>query len=92
MNKLSISDNEYFQARMHDIKDIYMYLVRYINLLILSPPKSKVLITSGLLCKTCSAVLYILYCSSSDKSLIQMKQHYKNIKRKKMTMIISYIQ
>lgn len=31
MNKLSISDNEYFQARMHDIKDIYMYLVRYMS-------------------------------------------------------------
>lgn len=28
MNKLSLSDNEYFQARMHDIKDIYMRLVR----------------------------------------------------------------
>ena len=31
MNKLSLSDNEYFQARMHDIKDIYMRLVRYMS-------------------------------------------------------------
>lgn len=34
INKLSLSDNEYFQARMHDIKDVYMYLVRYMSNLI----------------------------------------------------------
>lgn len=31
MTKLSLSNNEYFQARMHDIKDIYMRLVCYIS-------------------------------------------------------------
>lgn len=29
--KLSLSDNDYFKARMHDIKDIYMRLIRYMS-------------------------------------------------------------
>ena len=31
INKLSLSDNDYFKARMHDIKDIYMRLIRYMS-------------------------------------------------------------
>lgn len=31
MNKLSLSDNDYFKARMHDIKDIYLRLIRYMS-------------------------------------------------------------
>ncbi len=31
INKLSLSGNEYFQAKMHDIKDIYMRLIRYMS-------------------------------------------------------------
>ena len=31
MHKLSLSDNDYFKARMHDIKDIYMRLIRYMT-------------------------------------------------------------
>ena len=31
MNKLSLSDNDYFKARMHDIKDIYLRLISHMS-------------------------------------------------------------
>lgn len=31
MNKLSLSDNDYFKARMHDIKDIYLRLINHMS-------------------------------------------------------------